>query len=69
MSPHTSANLDALQGSNTWLVYKRYSNFVDFHEALIPYFKAEGIQVPHLPPKIANEANSMRNLALTQRKN
>jgi len=35
----------------------------------VPFFLAEGIQVPPIPPKIANEATSQRNLALTQRKN
>lgn len=75
ISPHASANLDNFLhhgpggGSNSWVIYKRYSNFVDLHDILIPYFKAEGIQMPALPPKIANEANSQRNLALTQRKN
>ena len=70
MSPHHSTNSsDQLHGSNSWLIYKRYSNFVDLHESIVPYFKAEAILVPQLPPKIANEANSMRNLALTQRKN
>ena len=42
---------------------------MDLHEILVPFYKAEGIQAPGLPPKIANEANSQRNLALTQRKN
>lgn len=57
ISPHASANLDSV-GSNSWVVYKRYSNFVDLHEILVPFYKAEGVQAPALPPKIANEANS-----------
>ena len=66
-SPHSSRDsmTNIQQGSNIWVVYKRYSNFIDLHELLVPYFKAEGLQVPALPPKIANEANSQRNLALT----
>ena len=70
ISPHASANLDNLQGgSNQWILYKRYSNFVDLNDILVPFYKAEGLQAPALPPKIANEANSQRNSALTQRKN
>ena len=68
-SNHNSAASSMDQTSNQWIVYKRYSNFVDLHDLLVPYFKAEGLQIPPLPPKIANEANSQRNLALTQRKN
>jgi len=56
-------------GSNTWDIYKRYLNFVDLSEALLPYFKAEGIPPPKLPPKILNQANAQRNLDLTKRKN
>ena len=58
-SNHNSAasSLDQ-SASNQWIVYKRYSNFVDLHDLLVPYFKAEGLQIPPLPPKIANEANS-----------
>jgi len=54
---------------HSWVIYKRYSNFVDLHETLVPYFKAEALTVPSLPPKIANEASAQRNQALTQRKN
>ena len=50
-------------------MYKRYSNFVDLNEALMPYFLAEGIAPPKLPPKIANKNTSQRNLDLTKRKN
>lgn len=42
VSPHASTNLDS-QGSNQWVIYKRYSNFVDLHEVLVPFYKAEGI--------------------------
>ena len=60
---HQSSSFE--QAANQWVIYKRYSNFVDLHDVLLPYFKAEGLQIPPLPPKIANEANSQRNLALT----
>ena len=36
--------------SNQWEIYKRYSNFVDLHDKLTPYFKAEGVTPPFLPP-------------------
>ena len=55
--------------NNQWELYKRYSNFVDLHEKLIPYFKAEGVAIPSLPPRIQNKKSSLRNQALTQRKN
>lgn len=58
-SPHHSANSASDQGaSNSWIIYKRYSNFVDLNDALVPYCKAEGLQAPVLPPKIANEATA-----------
>lgn len=70
VSPMARQSSDLNQAdSNKWFVYKRYSNFVDLHEALTPYFTAEGIRMPPLPPRIANESNSIRNQALTQRKN
>lgn len=46
------------QAPNEWIIYKRYSNFVDLHEVLVPFFQTEGLKVPHLPPKIANDATS-----------
>ena len=55
--------------SNQWEIYKRYSNFIDLHDKLMPYFKAEGVTPPLLPPKIQNKKNAYRNQALTQRKN
>lgn len=51
-----------------WFVYKRYSNFVDLSESLAPYFKAEGIDAPNLPPKIELLNDSQRNQRLTIRK-
>lgn len=36
----------------SWIVFKRYSNFIDLHEALEPVFRAENITQPKLPPKI-----------------
>ena len=56
-------------GDNGWDIYKRYSNFIDLSEVLKPYFQAEGIPPPKLPPRIANKSDSRRNLNLTQRKN
>ena len=32
--------------TNEWEVYKRYSNFIDLHDKLMPYFKAEGLTPP-----------------------
>jgi hypothetical protein len=51
-----------------WEIFKRYSNFVDLCEALQPFFLAEGITPPELPPKIEIGNNSLRNQALTERK-
>jgi len=44
-----------------WEIFKRYSNFVDLCEALQPFFLAEGIAPPELPPKIEIGNNSLRN--------
>ena len=62
-SPHSSleSHNQTSNPGNTWIIYKRYSNFVDLHEALMPFFKAEAIQPPLLPPRISNEQNSQRN--------
>lgn len=66
-TPHHSGDPSNMptDSMNQWLVYKRYSNFVDLHDVCLPFYKAEGIQLAKLPPKIANEATSQRNLALT----
>ena len=52
----------------SWLVYKRYSNFIDLHEALEPLFRAENITQPRLPPKIELINDVQRNANLTDRK-
>lgn len=56
VNPHATSG--SAQAENSWIVYKRYSNFIDLHETLSGYFKAEGLRAPRLPPKIANERNS-----------
>ena len=38
-SPHSSDSQK--HATNSWVLYKRYSNFVDLYEALKPFFKAE----------------------------
>ena len=58
LSDGTNDSREQQLNPNQWIIYKRYSNFVDLHEALVPFFKAEGLQIPMLPPKIANEASS-----------
>lgn len=58
LNSHSSNELNASGFSNSWVIYKRYSNFVDLHETLVPFFKAEALTVPQLPPKIANEATA-----------
>ena len=59
------ANKEFLRGStnvsqsdNQWDIYKRYSNFVDLSEVLMPFYQAEGVAPAKLPPKIANKNNS-----------
>lgn len=44
-----------------WDIYKRYSNFVDLHEHIKPYFKSIGLAPPKLPPKIENKETTKRN--------
>jgi hypothetical protein len=51
-----------------WFVFKRYSNFVDLSESLAPYFKAEGLDAPMLPPKIELLNDSQHNQRLSHRK-
>jgi hypothetical protein len=51
-----------------WEIFKRYSNFVDLSEALLPIFKTENIEPPQLPPKIEIHNDSQRNFNLTERK-
>lgn len=51
-----------------WEIYKRYSNFVDLSEALLPYFRAENLEPPLLPPKIEFTNDKNRNQNLTDRK-
>jgi hypothetical protein len=53
MNPMVTRNSSNVgQMENSWEIYKRYSNFYDLSEALKPYFEAEEIIPPKLPPKI-----------------
>jgi len=52
----------------SWIVFKRYSNFIDLHEALEPVFRTENIPQPTLPPKIELINDTQRNANLTDRK-
>jgi hypothetical protein len=52
----------------SWVIYKRYSNFVDLHESLLPFFTERGIAMPLLPPKIELNNAAERNSNLTNRK-
>lgn len=51
-----------------WIVYKRYSNFVDLHESLTPIFEDMKVEAPLLPPKIDLNEDIKRNEKLTDRK-
>ena len=51
-----------------WIIYKRYSNFVDLSEALQSVFKSEQLTEPQLPPKIELNNDSYRNQYLSDRK-
>ena len=66
---HQANDRDSGLRSNEWEVYKRYSNFIDLHDKLLPYFKAEGVVPPVIPPKIMNKKTTQMNQALTTRKN
>ena len=66
---HTSGSSHSTPSGHTWEIYKRYSSFIDLQDKLMPYYKAESVMPPVLPPKIMNKKNAHRNEALTQRKN
>ena len=55
---NTSQNRDSGLMNNQWEIYKRYSNFMDLHDKLTPYFKAEGVTPPVIPPRIQNKKSS-----------
>lgn len=68
---HKSLDGSFDQGNQTdgkWVVYKRYSNFSSLNEQLIPYFKAMGLELPALPPKIEDKKDANMNQSLTVRK-
>jgi hypothetical protein len=45
-----------------WDIYRRYTNFADLHESLLPYYRQqEQLVFPELPPQISDQESPTRN--------